>query len=124
MKHFLIHPTHRKYIKLLRTRSDNGNPIITTKKDWDDFLELVRTTKQRLPRHKGLYRITLRAMNRSLKEINSDEIHAILDGKTIDIIEGVLAKAERKSLGATLKGAYLIPILRKVIKRIDYKVQK
>lgn len=123
MKRFLIHPTHRKYIKLLRTRADNGNPIILTKKDWDDFLKLVKTTKQRLPRHKGLYRITLRAMNRSQEAINQDEIFTVLDNNAIDIIEETLAKAEWKSLGATLKGAFLIPIFRKVIKRIDHKAK-
>ena len=94
---FLILPTHKKYIKLLRDRANSGNPIVTTQKDWKEFRELVRTTKQRLPRHQGLYRITLRAMNRLQGDVKTEEIIAILDNKAITIIENILANAEWKS---------------------------
>lgn len=64
MKRFLIHPTHRKYIRLLRKCADCGNPITITHQDAVDFLEMMKKSKQRLYRHQGFYRITLRAMNR------------------------------------------------------------
>ncbi len=121
---FLILPAHKKYIKLLRDRVYSGNPVVTTQKDWKDFWELVKTTKQRLPRHQGLYRITLRAMNRPQEDVKTEDIIAILDNKAITIIENTLAKAEWKSLGATLTGAYVIPILRRVVKCLDMKQNK
>lgn len=43
---FLILPDHRKYIKLLRDRANSGNPVVMTKVDYDDFLNLIRTTKK------------------------------------------------------------------------------
>ena len=118
---FLILPTHRKYIRLLRDRDNSGNPVKITKKDWEDFHELVRTTKQRLPRHQGLYRITLRAMNRPLEEVDPKDIYAVLDKRAISVIENSLAKAEWKSLGVTLTAAYIIPFLRAIVKRLEKK---
>lgn len=121
---FLILPTHKKYIKILRDRAKSGNPVVTTQKDWKEFRELVRTTKQRLPRHQGLYRISLRAMNRPQEDVKTEEIIAILDNKAITIIENTLAKAEWKSLGATLIGAYFIPFLRRVLKSLEKRHNK
>ena len=121
---FLILPTHRKYIRLLRERSNSGNPVVTTKKDWEDFRELVRKTKQRLPRHQGLYRITLKAMNRPIEEVEPEDIYAVLDKRAISVIENTLAKAEWKSLGATLTGAYIIPLLRAIVKRLEKKQKR
>ena len=115
---FLLQPTHKKYIKLLRDRVKSGNPVIMTKKDRADFLKLFRTTKQRLPRHQGLYRITLNAIKRSPEDINSEEIFVVLDNRAISVIERTLAKAEWKSLCVTLQSAYLIPLLRALIKRM------
>ena len=115
---WLIHPTHRKFIKILRDRAKSGNPVVTTKNDWNEYLKIVRTTKQRLPCHQGLYRIIIRAINRPQNEIKKENIYSILDNMKIDIIEKTLSKAEWKSLGATLKGAYLIPFLRAIIKRL------
>lgn len=121
---FLILPTHRKYIRLLRERANSGNPVVITKKDWKDFWELVRKTKQRLPRHQGLYRITLRAMKRPKEEVESEDIYAVLDKRVISVFENTLAKAEWKSLGATLTGAYIIPLLRAIVKRLEKKQAK
>lgn len=113
---FLILPAHRKFIKLLRDRANSGNPVITTRKDWEDFQELIRTTKQRGARHKGLYRITLKAIKRFPEEIDPEDIHSVIDNRAINIFKKTLVKVEWKSLGATLKGAYLIPFLRSLIK--------
>lgn len=116
---FLILPAHRKFIKLLRDRANSGNPVVMTKVDYDDFLDLIRTTKKRGERHRGLYRITLRALHHTEEEIESEGIYAIINNRTIDLIAKTLAKAERRSLGSTLKGAYLIPFLRFVLKRME-----
>lgn len=116
---FLILPTHRKFIKLLRDRSNSGNPVVMTQKDNEEFRELVKKTKKRGERHRGLYRITLRALRHSKEEIETEGVYAILDNRAVDLFEKTLAKAEWKSLDATLEGAYLVPFLRKLIKRIE-----
>ena len=119
----LIHPTHRKYIRLLRDRANCGYPIIITKKDREDFLKLVKSTNERYKRHQGIYRITLRAMNRSQEDIALDDIHAILDKAQIDIIERTFSRLERKQLCATLQGTYLRPIVLALLKRLKQKTK-
>lgn len=116
---FLILPTHRKFIKLLRDRANSGNPVVMTQKDKEDFLELVKKTKKKGERHRGLYRISLRALHHSKEEIDTEGIYAILDNRAVDIFEKTLAKVEWKSLCATLEGAYLVPFLRKLKKRME-----
>lgn len=113
---YLILQTHRKYIKLLRDRANLENPVIITKEDLADFQNLFKTTKQSGARHQGLYRITLKALKRPSEEIDSNDIYGRLDNRVINQYEKYLAKLEWRSLGATLKGAYLVPFLRLVFK--------
>lgn len=108
----MIHPTHRKYIRLIRDRADSGNPIIITKKDWEDYLALIKSTNKKMARHQGVYRITLRAMNRSKEEVKTEAIQVVLDHNAINQIENFLSKAERKRLGKTLISTYIVPIFR------------
>lgn len=92
----LIHPTHRKYIKLLREKADSGNPIIITKKDWEDYVALIKSTNKKMARHQSVYRITLRAMNRSKEEVETEDIQVILDHNAINQIESFCQKPNIK----------------------------
>ena len=65
-----------------------------------------------MARHHGVYRITLRAMNRLNEEIEPEDIQVVLDQNAINQIEYFLSKAERKKLGETLISTYIVPILR------------
>ena len=116
---FLILPTHKKFIKLLRDRANSGNPVVMTQKDNEDFQELVRMTKRKGERHRDLYRITLRALNHSKEEIETEGLYAILDNRAVELIEKTLAKVEWRSLRATLQGSYLVPFLRSFVKRME-----
>lgn len=120
----LIHPTHRKYIKLLRDRANSGNPVIVTKDDNEAFLKLINRTQQKLERHKGFYRITLRAINREPASITDDEFYGTLDNGRIDAIEQLLSRVERRQLSATLKSTFIKPILCKLIRLINRKSNK
>ena len=124
MRPFLIHPTHRKYIRLLRNRAVGGNPIVLTNQDVEDFRKLMKTSKQRLYRHHGLYRITLRAMSRPQSDVTTEEIHSILDEDAINHIARFLSKAERSQLGTTLFSTFVVPILRRIIRRINRRELK
>ena len=118
---FLILPTHRKLIKLLRDRANAGSPAIMLKKDSADFIELFKSKKQRGARHRGLYRITLRVLQRPPEEIEPEEIHAVLDNQMVNLFEKTLAKAEWRSLSATLTASYFIPLLRSITKQLERK---
>lgn len=118
----LIHPTHKKFIKLLRDKANAGTPIIITKNDCKDFSELIKSTNARYKRHQGVYKITLRAMNRPRDEINVEEIQTILDNNVIDYIEKIFSRLERKQLCATLKGAYIRPIFLALLKLLNKKI--
>ena len=79
----------------------------------------MKKSRQRLYRHQGIYRITLRAMNRPESLIETNEIHSILDNKVIDHIAEFLCTVERRQLGTTLISAFIVPLLRKSIKVIN-----
>ena len=115
----LIHPTHRKYIALLKERTKCGDPIVLINQDKEDFLELTKRTKQRLKRHQGIYRITLRAMSRPKSKINDNDVYVVLNDDVISIIAKTLARLERKQLGTTLLSAFVIPRLRVIIRWLN-----
>ena len=41
----LLHPTHRKFIKLLRNKVNNGDVIYITKEDQSEWQSLFNTSK-------------------------------------------------------------------------------
>ena len=41
----LLHPTHRKFIKLLRNKVNNGDVIYITKEDQSEWLSVFNTSK-------------------------------------------------------------------------------
>ena len=112
MRPILFHPTHRKFIKLLRKRV-KVEPIYLTNEDIEAFRALVRRTNIAMERHKGLYRIFLTAMRRPNSSISPD---IIIDSAYVDYVERVLCEVERKSPRMLLKAIVVAPIARKVLK--------
>lgn len=115
MGKILLHPTHRKFIRILREHVEHGTPIIVTKSDKDAFKALVQRTKKSLARHKGIYRLLLRAMQRTVIH----EGDTILNSLHIDYIESVFCDVERKNIFVTIRNIIVWPILCKVIKFLD-----
>ena len=103
----LIHPVHRRYIKILRDQVKKGTPVLLTQSDLDGFKELCSSTKQKGKRHRGLYKLTLNAINRPKEETQKVGISGVLGNEEINIIEKTLAKAERRGLYATIMGTFL-----------------
>ena len=124
MRPILIHPTHRRYIRLLRNRANEGNPIVLTFQDVEDFRKLMKISKKRMVRHQGLYKITLCAMQRPQSEVATEEIHSILNEEAIDHIAKVLSQAERAQIGVTLFSSFIVPILRRIIRRLNRRELK
>lgn len=112
MRPILFHPTHRKFIKLLRKRVE-VEPIYLTNEDIEAFRALVRRTNIAMERHKGLYRIFLTAMRRPNSSISPD---IIIDSANVDYIERALCEVERKNPRMLFKAMVLAPIARKILR--------
>lgn len=115
----MIHPTHRKFIKILRESVEKDKPIVIIDEDIEDLKNLFNRTKKRGERHRGIYRIALRAMHRQPTELQGNNSIHYIDREEVAFIEKQFARVERKQLCATLQGAYLAPIIRSIIKRIN-----
>ena len=100
----LIHPVHRRYIKLLRNQVKMGSPILLTQSDIDGFKDLCQSTKQKGKRHRGLYKLTLEAINRPEEKTRKIGVSGSIGTREINFIEKTLASAERRGLYATIMG--------------------
>ena len=103
----LIHPVHRRYIRLLRKQVEKGSPILLTQSDLDGFKDLSQRTKQKGKRHRGLYKLTLEAIYRPEEDTRKVGVSGFIGTKEIDFIEKTLASAERRGLYATIMGSIL-----------------
>lgn len=52
----LLHPTHRKFIKLLRNKVNNGDVIYITKEDQSEWQSVFNTSKNSKKRYQETYR--------------------------------------------------------------------
>jgi len=103
----LIHPVHRRYIKLLRNQVKMGSPILLTQSDIDGFKDLCQSTKQKGKRHRGLYKLTLEAINRPEEKTRKIGVSGFIGKKEIEVIEKTLATLERRGLYATIMGSII-----------------
>lgn len=114
MKTILIHPTHRKIVRLLRNHIAAGKHLKITAEDIAVFKQIINRTQKSAERHRGIYRILLSIMGR-LNNDNSSSMEE--DLKIIARIEKSFARAEIKRLHITLINTALSSILRKLLKR-------
>ena len=115
MRNLLFHPTHRKFIRLLRDRNNNGRPIIITQADRDEFNRIMQGTVPMIQRHQSIYRLVLTAASRPIEEIDKNEKIGLIGDSQIDIIEACFSKAERNHLGA----AIIVPFLERIIRKLE-----
>ena len=117
MRHLLLHPTHRKFIRLLRDRVNAGQPIIITQADKDAFNRVCQGQMTMMERHQRIYRVVLTAVYRPLDEIDKKARVTLIGDRQINIIEKCFSKVERNHLGTTIISGYLIPLLELIINR-------
>lgn len=106
----LLHPTHRKFIKLLRDNVNNGNVIFLTSEDISEWEYIFNTSKNSKERHQATYRIFLRAINRVNTEIPNNAI--AINSSSVDHIEVFLRKIELKNPIRTIRNIILMKIVR------------
>ena len=116
MRTILIYPTHRKIVALLKEHVASGNHLEVIQEDIDDFHQLMHRTPIAVERHKGIYRILLRIVNRNKDRPGFLENDLMI----INQIEKAFARAERKRLDITIRNAILRPILSKLLSLIDH----
>ena len=98
MRRCIIHPTHRKFIRLLRERLREDNPIIIRKDEYDALCEELPLLQSATARNQLVYRLALRAMNRPISEIQQHQDLIIVNEQFIKNLESAYAKVERKQL--------------------------
>lgn len=113
----LFHPTHRKFIQLLRTHADRGTIIKYTDLDKKRVRELFFRTNNALERHKSIYKIALEILNRNTPV----EEGCALTHDMVDIIEKHLVQAERRKPCNTFQGVVIMPLLQILIKKSKIK---
>lgn len=106
-KSFLFHPTHRKFIRLLRLHADQGTIVNITDKDKKRLSEVFRRTNIAIERHRAIYKLVLEILNRN----TSPEDGVPLTHGDVDTVEKQFAQAEHKSPCNTFKGVLIRPIL-------------
>lgn len=113
MRTILLHPTHRKIVKLLCSHINAGNHIVIAQSDLCEFNQLMNRTNIAVERHKGIYRILLNVIRRSNADMDGnvgDDLKILLE------IERAFAKAERKRLHITLRNIIVLPTIRKILR--------
>lgn len=124
MSPILIHPTHRKFVRLLRDSLDKGTPILLTRSDFKEFDKICQGEMTAVERHQKIYRLALRAKYRPFTDLPRTEKVAVVDTNAITFIEKRFAIAERKHLRMTLESAFILPLLQSLIRRINRRAIK
>lgn len=117
MRKFIIHPTHRRFLGLLRERYESGAPVVILKSELDDLFKRLPSIPSQTLRNQFVYREVLRAMNRPLSEIQHCTGFVVFDDKRINTIEAVFAKVERNHMCSTVLNALELSIRRKSLRR-------
>lgn len=112
----LLHPTHRKFIRLLREHVIDGSFFNLTQEDVAEYKMILNTTKNSKKRHQTIYRIFLRAIRRDKKDNTNAEI--IINSESVDYIEKVLRKAELKKPLITIRNILVLPLVRFLLRKI------
>lgn len=114
----LLHPTHRKFIRLLREHVKDGSFFNLTQEDVAEYKMILNTTKNSKKRHQTIYRIFLHAIRRDKGDNTDAEI--IINSESVGCIEKCLRKAELTKPLITLRNILVIALSR-LFSRIDKK---
>ena len=106
---WLLHPSHRKFIKLLHEKVGANGSIVITKDDFIAMDHLWASTTNSVRRHKGMYKIIIRATNNRIENITREQIWRIFK---VDDIEAKLHKIELNNPCKTIRNTIYYLILK------------
>ena len=82
---WLLHPSHRKFIKILYKKVGHNGYIALTNDDWNIFVNLWQKNNYNSEKiHQGAYKIFINAANRRREEINHAEVYRYIKVKQIE----------------------------------------
>lgn len=111
----LFHPTHRKYIKLLRSYADRGAIINITDRDKEHIFNLFYQTNKAIERHKAIYKRLLVILNRNTPlEEGEPFTHEM-----VDIIENTFAHMEHRRPCNTFLAVAVLPLLQFLLRKLN-----
>lgn len=116
----LLHPTHRKFVKLLRNKLGVDGVVILLNEDVFAILQLWRRATSSKSRHQGMYKIFIKAANRKWGDIPKDQISKFVK---VDEIASYLREIELKNPTKTLCNTIIVPFINSVIKLL-YRLMK
>lgn len=109
MKIILLHPTHRKLIRKLREKYDEGAPCILTTDDRIKILEHLSTQSTTDERYRYFYRLFLRRKETCLQ----DQCWKVFDCAGIAELQRILWGKEMRNLARTLVNTFKLWLIRK-----------
>ena len=83
MRKQIIHPTHRKFHRLLRNYFENGTPVVLIRKELAVLFKFFSSIPSPTLRNQVIYREALRGMNRPLSVIQQCSDFVIIDDFTV-----------------------------------------
>lgn len=119
---WLLHPSHRKFIKTLYKKVGHNGYIALTNDDWNTFVNLWQTNNYNSEKiHQGAYKIFINAANRRREEINHAEVYIYINVKQI---ESKLRRTELRNLFRVIVNTLLYFVIKFLIRHIRKKHTK
>lgn len=107
---WLLHPSHRKFIKRLYKKVGHNGYIALTNDDWTTFVNLwPKNNYNSVKIHQGAYKIFINAANRQREEINHAEVYIYIKVKQIE---------------SKLRGTELRNFFRVIVNTLLYLIRK
>lgn len=105
MRKLIIHPTHRRILRMLRERDNDGRPVILLVEERDRVKDVLPTLQSATARNQYVYRVLLRAIKRPFSEIQHCNGFIVVDKCCINLIEKLYAIVERRHFCGTVINA-------------------
>ena len=119
---WLLHPSHRKFIKTLYKKVGHNGYIALTNGDWNIFVNLWQKNNYNSEKiHQGAYKIFINAANRRREEINHAEVYIYINVKQI---ESKLRRTELRNLFRVIVNTLLYFVIKFLIRHIRKKHTK
>ena len=116
---WLLHPSHRKFIKILYKKVGHNGYIALTNDDWNIFVNLWQKNNYNSEKiHQGAYKIFINAANRRREEINHAEVYIYINVKQI---ESKLRRTELRNLFRVIVNTLLYFVIKFLIRHIRRK---
>lgn len=117
MRKIVIHPTHRKLIRILCKRSKEGNPVVLLKEEIDNLFKVLPAIDSPTLRNQSVYRLALNAMKRSFSELQQHMGFIVLHDKNLKLVESIYSKVEREHSCYTLQDTIKSFLIRRRMSR-------